>query len=224
MEKRMLESDDLAERLVEVFRALGDPVRLRLLGLVAERPRTGKELAEAVAVGAPTVSHHLDKLARAKLISVERAGQSRIYTLNTETLTAFARLAHNDAPALESGEVTDDERERAKVLRDFFDGDRLKQIPAQRKRRVIVLQHLVARFDPERDYTERQVSDLLKQAHEDFATLRRELIDYGFMTRAGGVYRVARDLPQRSVQVGQEITGDESAWLRRLIASTAPSA
>jgi hypothetical protein len=164
----------------------------------------------------------MDKLVRAGLVSVQRHGQSRTYSLNQETLKTFAQLARGGPAKPEPGELpNDDERERANVLRDFFDGDRLKQIPAQRKKRVIVLQHLVARFEPERDYTEREVSDLLKQAHEDFATLRRELIDYGFMTRAGGVYRVARDLPQRSPQVGQEITGDESAWLRRLLSSTA---
>ena len=216
----MREQQELVERLVEVFRALGDPVRLRLLGLIAERPRTGKELAEAVSVGAPTVSHHMDKLVRSGLVSVERAGQSRIYSLNQGTLQSLARLATGPSPAIESGSPVDEQdRERAKVLRDFFDGDRLKKIPAQRKKRVIVLQHLVSRFDPERDYTEREVSEILKSANDDFATLRRELVDYGFMTRAGGVYLVARELPERSVQVRQEILGDEAAWLRRLLAA-----
>jgi hypothetical protein len=112
-----------------------------------------------------------------------------------------------------------DAAERAKVIRDFFDGDRLKQIPAQRKKRVVVLQHLLTWFDPNRDYTEREVSQALKAAHEDFATLRRELVDYSYMTRAGGVYRVARDLPDRSVQVRQEVIGDEAEWLRRFLAS-----
>jgi hypothetical protein len=210
------------DRMVEVFRALGDPVRLRLLGLIAERPRTGKELGEAVSVGAPTVSHHMEKLVRAGLVDVERAGQSRIYSLDQRTLQAFARLARPaEAPAIEAGGATQaGDPERAKVLRDFFDGERLKQIPAQRKKRVIVLQELVRRFEPDRDYHEREVSEILKRAHEDFATLRRELIDYGYMTREGGVYRVARALPQRSTQVGQEITGDESAWLRTLLART----
>lgn len=222
---RLMEQQEIVERLVEVFRALGDPVRLRLLGLLAERPRTGKELAEAVTVGAPTVSHHMDKLVRSGLVSVERSGQSRIYSLNQATLQELAKLANGASPALESG-VSEDEqdRERAKVLRDFFNGERLKQIPAQRKKRVIVLQHLVSRFELERDYTEREVSALLKAAHDDFATLRRELVDYGFMTRAGGVYRVARELPERSVQVRQEIVGDEAAWLRRLLSSASVSA
>jgi hypothetical protein len=117
--------------------------------------------------------------------------------------------------------TTDQEaRERAKVIRDFFDGDRLKQIPAQRKKRVIVLQHLMHWFDPERSYAEREVNDILRRAHEDVATLRRELVDYGYLTRAAGIYRVARSLPQRDAHIAQEMTGNEQEWLRRLLRAT----
>lgn len=38
------------------------------------------------------------------------------------------------------------------------------------------------------------------------------------MTREGGVYRVAQSLPTRGMQISQEITGDETAWLRQLLA------
>jgi hypothetical protein len=209
------------EEIVEVFKALADETRLRLLGLVAERPRTGKELAELLGVGAPTISHHVAKLQHAKLLKVSRDGQSRTYSFDPNAMRRLAagpRIAGSQGGETKS-EFDAEEAERRKVIRDFFDGDRLKQIPAQRKKRVIVLQQLVIRFEPERDYPEREVNDLLRIAHEDFATLRRELVDYGFMTRAGGVYRVARDLPLRSDQVRQEITGDEHAWLRELLAS-----
>jgi biotin operon repressor len=219
----MHSEQSLVDRLVEVFKALGDPARLRILGAVAERPRTGKELADLLGLGAPTVSHHMAKLTRAGLVAMKRDGQSHIYSLDETALSTLARLAAaHSAPAVKGGAapVTNDqeERERAKVIRDFFDGARLKQIPAQRKKRVIILQHLLTRFDPTREYREKEVNAILKEAHEDIATLRRELVDYGFMTRSGGVYRVAHSLPARSVQVGQEITGDEHAWLRHLFA------
>ena len=51
---------------------------------------------------------------------------------------------------------------------------------------------------------------LLRPAHEDVATLRRELVDYGFMTRERGIYRVATQLPERGATVSQEV-GDESS-------------
>jgi hypothetical protein len=211
----------LLERLVEVFKALGDPSRLRILGLVAERPRSGKELVDLLSVGAPTVSHHMAKLVDAGLVSVTKDGQSRFYALDEAALSALTRVVarHGDTglPALASGTDDEEARERAKVLRDFFDGTRLKQIPAQRKKRVIILQHLLTSFEPNRDYPEKEVNAILREAHEDVATLRRELVDYNYLTREGGVYRVARTLPTRSVQVGQEITGDEHAWLRRLL-------
>jgi hypothetical protein len=209
------------EEIVEVFKALADETRLRLLGLIAERPRTGKELAALLGVGAPTISHHVVKLQHAKLLKVTRDGQSRTYTFDPNAMRRLAAGPHTDSSQDEDSrpEFDAEEAERRKVIRDFFDGERLKQIPAQRKKRVIVLQQLVIRFEPNRDYPEREVNDLLRIAHEDFATLRRELVDYGFMTRAGGVYRVARDLPPRSDQVRQEITGDEHFWLRDLLAS-----
>jgi hypothetical protein len=213
--------ESLLERLVEAFKALGDPSRLRILGAVAERPRTGKELADLLAVGAPTVSHHVAKLVDAGLIEVRRDGQSRIYALDEAALGALTRLAAQRPPPELPEQVSADDaeaQERGKVIRDFFDGARLKQVPAQRKKRVIVLQHLLTRFEPRRDYPEKEVNAILREAHEDVATLRRELVDYGFMTRSGGVYRVAHALPPRSTQVGQEITGDEHAWLRRLLA------
>jgi DNA-binding HxlR family transcriptional regulator len=214
-------NETLLVHLVEIFKALGDATRLRILGTVAERPRPGKELGELLSVSAPTMSHHLAKLVAAGLVSVKRDGQSHIYRLDERALAATSRLVtQREEPVLSAGQDHDDDsRERAKVLRDFFDGARLKQIPAQRKKRVIVLQHLMKRFDPTRTYGEKEVSAILREAHEDFATLRRELVDYGFMSRTGGVYRVAHDLPFRSVQVDQEITGDEHAWLRQLLTS-----
>ena len=213
-----MDSQAHVEEIVPIFKALADTTRLRLLALLAERPRTGKELAELLDLGPPTISHHVAKLEHAGLIKVKREGQSRIYTFDPTAMRRLAGSPVSPESAIDAeSEVEAAEVERRKVLRDFFIGDRLKQIPAQRKKRVIVLQHLVARFDPNRDYPEREVNDILRVAHDDFATLRRELVDYGFMTRAGGIYRVARNLPVRSDHVRQEITGDEHLWLRNLL-------
>ena len=182
--------NDRIERLVAVFRTLADPARLRILGLLAERPASGKDLAERLGLTPPTISHHMAKLVATGLVMVTPDAQRRCYALDQ---TALRGLAGAAAP---TGEATPQEtdaegRERQKVLRDFFDGPRLKQIPAQRRKRVIVLQHLLERFAPDRDYPEREVNALLAEAHDDFATLRRDLVDFGYMTRDHGVYRVA---------------------------------
>ncbi len=185
--------------LVETYKALADETRLRILGMVAERPRNGTELAAALGVTQPAVSHHIERLRRAGLVRELREGRERVYGLNRGALT---RLAREQLRQAEVEVETDAER----VLRDFFDGERLRAIPAQRKKRVVVLRELLRRFEPGREYTEREVNDALRVAHEDVATLRRELVMYGFMEREGGVYRVAERPPEYSVNVSQELT------------------
>lgn len=211
---------DTATQVAEIFKALADPTRLRILGLVAERPRTGKDLASALDVGAPTISHHMEKLTATGIVSVRPDGQLRWYALDRRALATLADLAALIVAGGQEAGVQKDEatRNRDQVIRNFFDGPRLRQIPSGRKKRVIVLQHLMERFQPGREYTEKAVNTALRDAHEDFATLRRELVDYGYLTRKDGIYRVADALPERSAQVGQEITGDEHAWLAELIA------
>lgn len=209
------------ERLTDVFRALGDPARLRILGLLADKSRTGRELSETLGLTPPTISHHMTKLTESGLVKVTPDAQRRIYSLDAATFRELARPAPHRANEPLAPNMTNDqvEIERAKVVRDFFDGPRLKQIPAQRRKRVFVLQHLLARFEPGRIYPEREVNDLLRPAHEDVATLRRELVDYGYLTRESGRYQVATSLPPRDPTVAQEIAGDEDAWLRSLLAS-----
>ena len=186
------------EDLIETYKALADETRLRILGLVTERPHTGWQLAEALRVSQPVVSHHVEKLKRAGLLREVREGKERVYGLNRDTLTQLAREQLRQAQI----EVEDD---GDRVLRDFFDGERLRRIPAQRKKRVVVLKKLLERFEPGRTYSEREVNELLGRAHEDVATLRRELVMYGFLERERSVYRVAEQLPEYSRTIAQEL-------------------
>ena len=86
-----------------------------------------------------------------------------------------------------------DERERLwreKVLRSFFDEDgRLRTIPAQRKKRLIVLERLAEAFEPGRTYSEREVNLVIADFHDDFCTLRREMVDEHLMSREDGRYQ-----------------------------------
>lgn len=212
----MTDSTLTLSELASLLKVIADETRLRILGAIAAEPLTGKELAARLDLTPPTISHHMRKLCEAGVVVAETDAQRQWYRINGDLLLASRR-----SPITESEHTpevaNDDERFRAKVIRDFFVGERLKEIPAQRKRRVIVLQHLMDRFDPARTFTEREVNDLLKPAHDDVATLRRELVDYGFMERERGNYQVARRAPPRSRNIAQEITGDEQGWLRSLL-------
>jgi ArsR family transcriptional regulator, arsenate/arsenite/antimonite-responsive transcriptional repressor len=81
----------------------------------------------------------------------------------------------------------------ARVVRAFFKDGRLIAIPAQRKKKDVVLRHLVELcFAPGRDYPEKEVNELLGAYHEDFAALRRFMIVEGMLSRDRGVYRRER--------------------------------
>src|SRR5215208_4625564 len=199
------------EELSLLFKALADPARLRILGLLAERAHAGHELADRLSLTPPTISHHMRRLVAARLVDVVPDAQSRIYSLRTDAIREISTSVLNQRAAPVS------EEENA-VLRAFFDGPRLRQIPASRKKRVVVLRRLLERFAPGRAYPESEVNDLLREAHDDVATLRRELVDYGFMIRDRGIYRIAAELPARGSTVNQEV-GNEQSWFPKLVAA-----
>jgi hypothetical protein len=78
--------------------------------------------------------------------------------------------------------------EAAKVLRSFVRDGRLTQIPTARSKRLVVLDRLAQEFEPGRRYPERTVNTILGRWHDDTASLRRYLVDEGFMSRDAGVY------------------------------------
>lgn len=86
------------------------------------------------------------------------------------------------------------------ILRNFLDGDgKLTVFPAKRKMKVYALFYLAEKFESGREYSEREVNDVLLDWHTfaDPATLRRELYDYRFLDRSrdGKVYRLAEKQP-----------------------------
>ena len=198
------------EELSLLFKALSDPARLRILGLLADRPLAGHDLAERLSLTPPTISHHMRRLAAAGLVDVTPDAQSRIYSL--EGIRALSQGTTEESAAVGASRAED------AVIRAFFGGPRLRQIPASRKKRVIILRRLLERFEPLRAYPEREVNVLLREAHDDVATLRRELVDYGFMVRDRGIYRIATELPARGPTVRQEV-GAESAWFEELVSA-----
>ncbi|MNV71264.1 hypothetical protein D3C71_1642730 [compost metagenome] len=77
------------------------------------------------------------------------------------------------------------------VLRNFFAKDgRLRQIPAQYKKKLIALQYMVEKLEPGVVYTEKEINEFIKAFHEDFATIRREFIMHQFMYRQNDKYEL----------------------------------
>ena len=82
-----------AALIAPMFKALGDPVRLRLASLIASRPEVCVcDLTGEFALGAPTISHHLRVLREAGLVHSERRGTWVYYSIRHEALAQLALL------------------------------------------------------------------------------------------------------------------------------------
>lgn len=172
--------------ILNFAKALADANRLKILGLLARQSYSVEELAALLALKAPTISHHLSKLAGAGLITARAESYYSVYQLDQRALEAAARNLFSSEQIAMAAENVDLQAYDRKVLADFClpDGS-LKEIPAQRRKLEVVLRYVVKPFQPGVKYTERQVNETLSRFHADTATLRRELVGYGLMKRAG---------------------------------------
>src|SRR5437588_12165812 len=176
------------QALLQFFKVLADENRLKLLGLLANREQSVEELAALLQLRAPTVSHHLAKLRELDLVGMRPEGNTHIYWLNSEALRNTSKgLLSSEKMASLVDDVEGDAYDR-KVLKDFFEGTHLKEIPASRKKRSVILKWLANQFDPEMRYTEVQVNEILQHYHPDSATLRREMIGEHLLQREKGFY------------------------------------
>ena len=180
---------ETAPDLVQFFKALADENRLKIVGLLARESFSGEALAERLEIKPATVSHHLARLAEAGLVTARMEGHAKLYSLRLDVVHAMANrlLARDSLP--EAARDLEGAAYDRKVLNDFLLPDgRLIKIPAQQKKLVVVLRHLVKAFEPDRTYPEKEVNAILARVHPDTASLRRAMIEYKLMAREGGKY------------------------------------
>lgn len=183
--------------MLDFLKVLADENRLKIIGLLSQRAYKAGDVAAALDLNESTVSHHLARLRAQGLLNLNTVGNERHYRLNDEylgrmkrhfqqieTLYPAVRPPEPDRQWIDELPLDDADR---KVLRDYTDADgRLKHIPIRYRKLLAVLRWLALKFNPGVKYTEREVNALLSQAHEDYARLRRELVEAGFLAREGG--------------------------------------
>jgi biotin operon repressor len=176
--------------LVRLFKGLADPIRLRMLAAMVDRPRCGQDLAAEVGLSPATISHHLRVLSEAGLVTETRQPPYTFFQLHLERLQHAVRLVSTPRRVkdLAAPPADDDTRH---VLRAFFDGPRLLSIPAQRRKKEIVFEELLRRLPRRKEYREQELNRFIEVANPDFCTIRRELIIGKYMERKDGVYRLA---------------------------------
>ncbi|CAN5753720.1 hypothetical protein BH24CHL6_BH24CHL6_05830 [soil metagenome] len=188
-------------QLLVSLKALSDASRLRIVGLLAAGRRMAVEdLAASLQLTPGTVVHHLNRLRAAGLVESRPRPPYVEYSLRLERLAQIGaelgRLSREqaaDGEELGPAEAEWATERHAQVLRSFFEGARLLSIPAQHSKRLVVLRYLAETvFGEDREYPEKEVNQLLALHHPDVASLRRYLVDEGFMRREASVYRLRR--------------------------------
>ncbi len=168
---------------IDLLRLLLDPTRLAVVGAVSASSGTTSDLAIRADAQEDEVLRTLGVLVQAGLVR----SKDGVFHLDVEAWRSVAQELPQATPASPrvGFGMTDDE---AAVLGRFFRGDRLVEVPAQRSKRLVVLERLALELEPGVRYSEAEINELLRRFHDDHATLRRLLVDEGFVDRAAGEY------------------------------------
>lgn len=167
--------------LISICKILLDEERIQILGCLAQEAHSVERLAERLGLKPATLSRQLAKLLEAGLA---HPVPPNLYQLDLKNLHHLKK----DLFSLEKGESEGEQNADDKILNAFLDGERLKHLPARPAKLQVVLNWLAHKFDPEVRYPERTVNQILQRHHPDYASLRRFLVDYGFMQRQAGIY------------------------------------
>jgi hypothetical protein len=169
---------------------MGNEYRLRIAGLLMTQKQTTAELADTLGLKQAAVLEHLAMLRHFGLLNTETRDQQTCYRFNTQTLYDLNRTLLSREALPTPIDNLPDEAVR-KALLPFFEGQRLTALPMGQKFQMLI-EWLVTQFDRDVRYPEQQVNEIIARYHEDYATLRRAMIDAGLMARDHGVYwRVA---------------------------------
>jgi hypothetical protein len=176
-------TDDSTLDAASVLALLVAGDRLPVVAALVLGAQTIDDIAARTDVPPRDVLRVLTRLESAGLASVDGVRWSLHVDVLREVVTGHRWPAEHA-----STEITDSPPEQAAVLRAFFRNGRLVRLPAQRTKRLVVLDRLARDFEPGVRYLEVDVNQLLLAYYPDYAALRRYLVEEGYLARENGVY------------------------------------
>jgi len=160
---------------------LAEPARLAVFAAVVLGARTPGDVSTRTGLAGRDVVAALRRLEQGGLVTAAEGGLVAYGE-------AFKEAVREYGPQAAAEEPLDDDRVRAQILRTFLRDGRLVRWPAARGKRRVLLEHIAVVFEPGVRYPEREVDAILRAWHDDYATIRRYLIDEGLLARERGVY------------------------------------
>lgn len=176
------------EQALKLFKGLADRSRLQILKSLLEEDMYVERLAQRLELTPATVSFHLKKLMDAGAVSSRREQYYTMYSINKEVFQCRILDILGEKSSDAQRQQEREARYRQRVLDRFFEYGRLKSIPAQRKKERICLEEIAKELELGRPYPERELNQVLLRFHQDYCTLRRDMISEGILRREEGLY------------------------------------
>lgn len=174
---------------ITLFKCLADKSRIQILKSLMEKDMYVELLAQRLSLTPATISFHLKKLMDAGAITSRKEQYYTIYSINDDIFKVSILDILKEKSEESALQQERDNAYRKKVIDSFFEYGKLKSIPAQRKKELIILEEIAKAFEAGRDYSEREVNIIIADFHDDFCTLRRDMISEGLLKRENMTYR-----------------------------------
>ncbi len=158
-----------------------------LAAIVLHGPAGPDEVAGRTGMKIGQVQRTLGRLVAAGVVGPADENSGDRVVVQMAVMRDAARQASRLRPAVDPIDLGASPRQ-ATVLRAFMDDGRLRSIPTQRTKRMVVLDFLAQQFEPGQVYKEEEVNRLLGRYHPDYAALRRFLVDEDFLERRQRFY------------------------------------
>ena len=173
---------------MKLFKCLSDMSRLRIVQSLSQGEMYTELLAERLDLTPSTVSFHMKKLEEAGLTVSRKEQYYTVYSLNRAVLEkTLYDVAVSEPEQMDEQQKREDEYRR-KVIKAFFEYGKLRSIPVQRKKKIICYEQIAAHFEPGKVYEEKEVNEIISPIHEDYCTIRRDMISEGIFRREGSRY------------------------------------
>ena len=174
---------------INLFKCLADKSRIQILKSLIQEEMYVERLAERLDLSPPTISFHLKKLEAANAVKSRKDQYYTMYSINEDIFkSSIIDILKEKSENLDI-QAERDAQYRQKVIDSFFQYGKLKSIPSQRKKKRIILEEIARSFEAGREYTEREVNLIIADYHDDFCTIRRDMISEGLMERKNMIYR-----------------------------------
>jgi predicted transcriptional regulator len=161
-----------------------DSDRLKLISFLTEESFSVLDLAEKIGENPAAIMRHLEVLVEANLVKAINQDGETIYRFDSKELELMARRQLSQPQNEIDFSSLDLSEEHQVFIQNYTRSDgSLKMIPTQLKKINAIMEYISRVFEFDAFYSEKEVNTILNHYHPDSTTLRRHLVDYGYLGR-----------------------------------------